>query len=195
MRSLVKDGSNGIVATLGTEQASNMMDSIAGILLKAGPGMTMFTAPYTMLVYFSIQIMLGLLAALTTAILAYGAVGSAVVGLLRPVFIPFLVVKQLDFLFWGWFKAFLSFAFYKVVAAAVMTVISNIYMNYYANLVDFGNPTSLLQNLPILLVLIVANLFIITKIPAMVASIFSGHTGGHDGGMGIVTSLALRAGL
>ena len=195
LRSLIKDGSNGIVATLGTDQASNMMDSIAGILLKAGPGMTMFTAPYTMLVYFSIQIMLGLLAALTTAILAYGAVGSAVVGLLGPVFIPFLVVKQLDFLFWGWFKAFLSFAFYKVVAAAVMTVISNIYMNYYANLVDFGNPTSLLQNFPILLVLIVANLFIITKIPAMVASIFSGHTGGHDGGMGIVTSLALRAGL
>jgi hypothetical protein len=192
LRSLIKDGSNGIVQTLGTDQASNMMDSIAGILAKGGPGMAMFTAPYTLIVYVLVQLLLGLLAALSTAVLAYGAVGAAVVGLLGPVFIPFLVVKQLDWLFWGWFKAFLSFSFYKVVAAATMTVISNIYMNYYANLVDFQNPVSLIQNFPILLILILVNLFIITKIPAMVASIFSGHTGGHDAGMGIATALALK---
>ena len=192
LRSLVKDGSNGIVQTLGTDQASNMMDSIAGILAKGGPGMAMFTAPYTLIVYVLVQLLLGLLAALSTAVLAYGAVGAATVGLLGPVFIPFLVIRQLDWLFWGWFKAFLSFSFYKVIAAATMTVVSNIYMNYYANLVDFQNPVSLIQNFPILLILILVNLFIITKIPAMVASIFSGHTGGHDAGMGIATTLALK---
>jgi hypothetical protein len=195
LRSLIRDGSNGIVSTLGTDQASNMMDSIAGILARGGPGMAIFTAPYTLIVYVTVQLLLGLLAALSTAVLAYGAVGSAVVGLLGPIFIPFLVVKQLEFLFWGWFKAFLSFAFYKVVAAAVMTVLSNIYMNYYANLVNFQNPVSLIQNFPILLILILVNIFILTKIPAMVVSIFSGHTGGHDAGMGIATGLALRRGL
>ena len=192
LRSLIKDGSNGIVQILGTDQASNMMDSIAGILAKGGPGMAIFTAPYTLIVYVLVQLLLGLLAALTTAVLAYGAIGANVVGLLGPVFIPFLVLKQLDWLFWGWFKAFLSFSFYKVVAAATMTVVSNIYMSYYANLVDFQSPVSLIQNFPILLILILVNLFIITKIPAMVASIFSGHTGGHDAGIGLATALAFK---
>ena len=36
------------------------------------------------------------------------------------------------------------------------------------------------------------NLFILLKIPAMTASIFSGHTGGHDAGMG-VAMMAIRA--
>ena len=192
LRSFIRDGSNGIVATLGKDQASNMLDSISGILGRGGPGMAMFTAPYALFVYCIVQFLLGLLSALTTAILAYGAVGSAVVGLLGPIFIPFLVVKQLDFLFWGWFKAFLSFAFYKVVAAAVMTVLSHIYMSYWANMVNPKHPLTIIQNYPLLLVLVLANLFIISKIPAMTASIFSGNTAGHDAGMGIATALALK---
>jgi type IV secretory pathway VirB6-like protein len=117
------------------------------------------------------------------------------VGVLGPIFIPFLVVKQLDFLFWGWFKAFLSFAFYKVVAAATMSILANIYMTYYTNIIDFTHPLDVAKNFPLLILLVLVNLFILLKIPAMTASIFSGHTGGHDAGTGIATGLALRRGL
>ena len=192
LRSLIKDGSNSIVSTIGADTANNMLDSIDKILMQGGPGMTVLVAPYAVIVYVIVQFLLAVLSALTSAILAYGAVGSAVVGILGPIFIPFLVIKQLDFLFWGWFKAFLSFAFYKVVAAAVLSVMSNIFMNYYTNLIDFTHPLDLAKHFPLLVMLIFVNLFIITKIPAMVATIFSGHTGGHDAGMGIATALALK---
>jgi hypothetical protein len=194
LRSFIRDGSNGIVSTIGLDTSNNMLDSIDQILMQSGPGMTIFTAPYTMIVYVLVQVMLALLSAVAMAVLAYGAVGSAIVGLLGPVFIPFLVFDKLDFLFWGWFKAFLSFSFYKVVAAATMSVLSHIFMNYYANAIDFNNPGQMIKNFPLLLMLIVVNIFIITKIPAMVASIFSGSAGGHDAGMGILTGFALSAG-
>jgi hypothetical protein len=192
LRSLIKDGTNGIVGTIGSDTTNNMLTSIDGILSKGGPGMTILTAHYALIVYVFMQVMLALLSALISAVLAYGAVGSAIVGLLGPIFIPFLVVKPLDFLFWGWLKAFLSFAFYKVVAAATMSVLANIYMTYYTNLIDFTHPIDLAKNFPLLLLLVLVNIFILAKIPAMTASIFSGHTGGHDAGTGIATALALK---
>jgi hypothetical protein len=195
LRSLIKDGTNGIVATIGSDTTNNMLTSIDNILSKGGAGMTVFTAPYALVVYVFVQVMLALLSALISAVLAYGAVGSAIVGVLGPIFIPFLVVKQLDFLFWGWFKAFLSFAFYKVVAAATMSILANIYMTYYTNIIDFTHPLDVAKNFPLLILLVLVNLFILLKIPAMTASIFSGHTGGHDAGTGIATGLALRRGL
>jgi hypothetical protein len=36
------------------------------------------------------------------------------------------------------------------------------------------------------------NIFLILKIPAITATIFSGHAGGHDAGTGVATSLAVR---
>ena len=76
-----------------------------------------------------------------------------------------------------------------------MSVLSNIYMTYYSNMIDFAQPDNLVKNFPLLILLILVNVFILTKIPAMVSSIFSGHTGGHDAGVGIATGLALRGGL
>ena len=101
LRSLIKDGTNGIVSTIGADTSTNMLNSIDGILSKGGPGMTIFTAPYALIVYVVVQVMLALLSALIAAVLAYGAVGSAIVGLLGPIFIPFLVVKQTRFSFLG----------------------------------------------------------------------------------------------
>ena len=45
-------------------------------------------------------------------------------------FIPFFIVPQLDWLFWGWFKCFLQYSFYQVVAAAVIYIIGNILTSF-----------------------------------------------------------------
>jgi hypothetical protein len=45
-----------------------------------------------------------------------------------------------SFSFWGWFKAYLSFAFYKVVAAATMSVLGHLFITYYANLDGLHQP-------------------------------------------------------
>ena len=63
-------------------------------------------------------------------IIAYGAIGATVVGILGPVFIPWMVFDKTEFLFWGWLKAFLGFEFYKVVAAATMSVMSHLLISY-----------------------------------------------------------------
>jgi len=60
--------------------------------------------------------------------------------------------------------------------------------------VDFTNPIKMLQNFPFIILLTVVNIFILIKIPAMTASIFSGSSSGHDAGMGAVTG-AITAGL
>ena len=63
-------------------------------------------------------------------IIAYGAIGATVIGLLGPVFIPWMVFDKTDFLFWGWLKAFLGFEFYKVVAAATLSIVSHLLISY-----------------------------------------------------------------
>ena len=51
----------------------------------------------------------------------------------------------------------------------------------------------MVKQLPVLILLVLVNGFILLKIPAMTATIFSGHTGGHDAGTGVITGLATTA--
>ena len=46
--------------------------------------------------------------------------------LLGPIFVPFMVVPQLSFLFWGWFKTMLVYSLYAAVAAAVFRVTTEV---------------------------------------------------------------------
>ncbi len=73
--------------------------------------MSTVTNPYNAIIYALIQVLIAGLSALISVIIAYGAVASSIVGLLGPIFIPFLVFDKLDFLFWGWLRAFLGFSF------------------------------------------------------------------------------------
>ncbi len=192
LQGFVRGGTNNLVQIIGTDTTTNMLGSIKASLSQSGPGIVMMTAPYLILAYFCTQLLLAILSALISVIIAYGAVGATIVGILGPVFIPFMVFEKTDFLFWGWLKAYLSFSFYKVVAAATMSILGQLYTRYYANLVDFTHPINLMKNFPLLIILVMVNVFMLLKIPAMTATIFSGHSGGHDAGTGIAASLVTR---
>ena len=88
------------------------------------------------------------LSALISVIIAYGAIASTIVGMLGPIFIPFLVFDKLDFLFWGWLRAFLGFSFYKVVAAATLSILSQLLAHYYAIMSGFVDPGQMVKQLP-----------------------------------------------
>jgi type IV secretory pathway VirB6-like protein len=144
-------------------------------------------------VYFVVQFLLAMLAAIISAILAYGAIAATIIGLLGPIFIPFLVVDKLDWLFWGWLKAYLGFSFYRVVAAATMNVLSHVLTNYYIQLgQSVSDPSLMVQTLPLLVLLVLVNVYILFKIPTMTHSLFTGGTGGHGGGLGLAM-MAIRA--
>lgn len=191
-RSFIKDGTNELVKDIGFDTNNNIEDAVSAVLAKQGPAITILTSPYWALLLATLQMTLSGLSAACTVILAYGAIGSAVVGILGPVLIPWLLIPKLDFLFWGWFKAYLAFSFYKVVTAAVLGVISTVFTHFIVGRLDFTQPDMVTQNFSIILTLLFVCLFIIVKIPAMVATIFSGSTGGHDGGTGLVTGLFRR---
>ena len=194
LKSFISDGTTDLANLIGHDATASMLQSIDASLQKSGPGMAMFTAPYMIVAYLINQISLAVLAALISVIIAYGEIAAAIIGLLGPIFIPFLVIEKLEFLFWGWLKAFLSFSFYKVIAAATMSILGHLFMAYSTNLIDFTNPIKMLQNFPFIILLVVVNIFMIIKIPAITASIFSGSSSGHDAGMGAITG-AITAGL
>jgi type IV secretory pathway VirB6-like protein len=99
-----------------------------------------------------------------------------------------MVFDKTEFLFWGWLRAFLGFEFYKVVAAATMSVMSHLLISYLTSgAMNIDSPRSLVVVMPGLLMLCFVAGFVLLKIPAMTATLFSGHTGGHDAGMSIAT--------
>lgn len=185
--------------TVGATSVANIIgqDSISQILkaindLQGQVGSDILKAimnTYYAIVIVVIQVLLASFSALIAGIVAYGVLGAAVAGLLGPLFIPFLLVDKLNFLFWGWLRAFLGFSFYKVVAAAVVAILGHLYLLFYTVLTPL-EPKTVVQKLPLLILLIVLNLYLLSKIPAITSSIFSGHAG-SDGGLELI-AIALR---
>jgi hypothetical protein len=194
IKGFIDGGTTNLVNLIGSDGSTTMLSEIHAASSKTGPSMlTSIMSPYYSIVYFVVQFLLAVLAAIVSAILAYGAIAATIVGLLGPIFIPFLVFDKLDWLFWGWLKAYLGFSFYKVVAAATMSVLSQVLTNYYVSLgQSVSDPATIVQSLPLLILLVLVNIYILFKIPAMTQSLFGGHTGGHDAGVG-VAMMAIRA--
>ncbi len=146
-----------------------------------------------------IVILIGLLEFVTFAVIGFGYIAVTVLGIVGPIFIPFFLVPKLDFLFWGWLKSFMQYAFYPVVANAVLLVVAEILLHFLNILPGFADSWSTLGQawgtLPFLIILIPAGIFGILKIPSLVNHLFSGSSG--EGGAGMVAAAlsAIRGGL
>lgn len=195
LKGFVSGGTSSLVDYIGSDSTQEVQTTIHDALSKVGTLSPSFTEPYTLLCTYTVQIILSILTALIGVIIAYGAIGAAVIGLLGPVFIPWMVFDKTDFLFWGWLKAFIGFEFYKVVAAATMSVMSHLLISYLTSgAMNVGDPKALITLMPGLLILCIVAGFVLLKIPTMTATLFSGHTGGHGMGMGgLLTAAIIRA--
>src|SRR5215831_3289079 len=78
------------------------------------------------IIYAVIIILLAAAQALAIVVIAFGFIATAVCVLVGPVFVPFFIVPKMEWLFWGWFRCFAQYAFYQVIAAAVVFVIANL---------------------------------------------------------------------
>ena len=195
LKGFVSGGTSSLVDYIGSDSTQEVQTTIHDALSKVGTLSPSFTEPYTLLCTYTVQIILSILTALIGVIIAYGAIGAAVIGLLGPVFIPWMVFDKTDFLFWGWLKAFIGFEFYKVVAAATMSVMSHLLISYLTSgAMNVGDPKALITLMPGLLILCIVAGFVLLKIPTMTATLFSGHTGGHGMSMGgLLTAAIIRA--
>jgi hypothetical protein len=195
LKGFIGGGTSTLVDYIGNDSSQEVQNTIRAAVSKIGSLSPAFTEPYTLICIYTVQVVLSILSGLILVILAYGAIGATIIGLLGPVFIPWMVFDKTDFLFWGWLKAFLGFEFYKVVAAATMSVMSHLLINYLTSgAMNLDAPQRLIIVMPGLLMLCFVAGFVLFKIPTMTASLFSGHVGGHSTGLsGMVTALVARA--
>jgi hypothetical protein len=135
------------------------------------------------ILYTVVIILLAAAQAVAIVVIAYGFIATAVCVLLGPVFIPFFIVPKLEWLFWGWFRCFLQYAFYQVIAAAVVFVIGNLIMGILG-LQPAGaiSTVELIEEFPVLFITFLASIYALLKIPALTNHIFSGTAGGSSAG-------------
>jgi hypothetical protein len=194
LKGFISGGTSSLVDYIGNDSTQEVQNTIHTAVGKIGSLSPSFTEPYTLLCSYTVQIVLTILTGLIAVIIAYGAIGATVVGILGPVFIPWMVFDKTDFLFWGWLKAFLGFEFYKVVAAATLSIVSHLLISYLTSgAMNIASPQSLITLMPALLMLCFIAGFVLFKIPTMTATLFSGHVGGHSSGLsGLVTAAVAR---
>jgi hypothetical protein len=130
------------------------------------------------IVYFLVLILAIIVAeAAIFFVISFGYIALSIAVLIGPIFIPFFIVPKLEWLFWGWFKAFLQYAFYPVVANAYLFVFGNLLIHLVdAHPPPYDGPALLLLFAP-LLFLLIAFTYGIVRIPSLVNSIFSGSSG------------------
>jgi len=133
------------------------------------------------IVYAVIIILLAAAQAVAIVVIAYGFIATAVCVLVGPIFLPFFIVPQFEWLFWGWFKCLLQYAFYQVIAAAVVFVIGNLILGVL-QLQPPGavSTVQLIGWFPVLLITFLASIYALLKVPALTNHIFSGTSGGSS---------------
>ena len=132
-------------------------------------------------IYVVVVIILAAAQAIAIVVIAFGFIATAVCVLVGPIFIPFFIVPKLEWLFWGWLKCFIQYAFYQVIAAAVVFVIANLILG----VLRLGPPgtvstSQLIGWFPVLFITFLAAIYALLKIPMLTNHIFSGSSGGSS---------------
>jgi len=126
--------------------------------------------------YLIVFVLTGARAALL-AIISFGWAATGVAVLLGPIFLPFFIVPQLEWLFWGWLKAFIQYAFYQVVAQAFVFVFGTLLLHF----LDLYPPPFTVDMLTVaglqLVFLLLAFTYGLVKVPSLVNSLFTGRSG------------------
>jgi type IV secretory pathway VirB6-like protein len=139
------------------------------------------------LIYWTVLLLVALAKALSLAVIAFGLIASAVCALLGPIFVPFFIVPKLDFLFWGWFKAFVQYSFLPVVAIAFLMIFEQFVYRYVTTLppaitaAEYG--VYGLQAVAVIATFCVG----IVLVPSLTNSIFTGI-----GGQSVISARFLR---
>jgi len=132
-------------------------------------------------IYTVVVILLAAAQAVAFVVIAFGFIATAVCVLVGPLFIPFFVVPKMEWIFWGWFRCFIQYAFYQVIASAVIFIIGNLIIGSL-ELPPAGtlSTVQLMAWFPVLFVVFLASIYALLKIPMLTSHIFSGTSGGSS---------------
>lgn len=110
-------------------------------------------------------------------VIAFGWVATGVGVLVGPLFIPFVILPTMEWMFWGWFRALLQYAFYQVFAQAFVFVFGT----FLLNILDTFPPPYTVDRLLVggfhVMSLMLVFTYGLLKVPSMTNSFFAGRSG------------------
>jgi hypothetical protein len=178
--SLITDQGADLAAQIEAKSTEDIAKKIAEVYeaMESPTGPSIFDA-MQLVRYYGIVIVLSFAQAAILGVISFGFVAAAVCVLVGPVFIPFFLVPHMEWMFWGWFKTLVQYAFYPVVGNAFVYVYGQLMLNFF----EVHKPpydASMIAGL-FLQVMLMAIAFVwgVLKVPTLVSSIFSGRSGDH----------------
>ena len=179
---LITDEAQFLANRINQAELQTIVDRIGDFEARIdSPGVSDFLG---IIIYAVVIILLAAAQATSIVVIAYGFVATAVCVLVGPIFIPFFIVPKLEWLFWGWLRCFLQYAFYEVIAAAVVYIIGNLILGVLQL-----QPTGTISTLqligwfPVLFITFISSIYVLLKVPALTNHIFSGTAGGSSAGI------------
>ena len=176
-----------------TDQVRNL--NIAG-LLWSGSG---YYLKFIVGTFVSSVLVLLLVAlfAITYAQVIWVHVAVAIVILVGPLMIPWLLFEPLAFLFWGWFRALVVYSLYGVAAAVILRVFVSVSLTFLSTLMSAGFNVSDLQQLGLWLLLLapllIAGILAAFKVGEIASLLVSG-VGSAGAGLLGTTAIVVGAG-
>ena len=129
------------------------------------------------LLYWTMLIFIGLAQFALLFVISFSMIASAVCSLVGPLFVPFFIVPSLEWIFWGWLKAFIQYSFMLVIANAFIFVFEKFLSQYIQTLPPgMGFEDQLLYSVHAVMILITFTVGVLL-VPSLTGSIFSGKSG------------------
>lgn len=118
-------------------------------------------------------------AAFLVIMFAYG--GFALGTLLAPIFIPLGLLQTTSSWFSGWLRFTVKFCLMRVVASAVLLIVSQVVYFAFSNIPWYLYIIDLENVLPFLAAVLIACLYFVFKIPALTSELFGGGSDAVSG--------------
>ena len=181
-----------IAANMQTQAAQG---NVIGIL--TGGVHAFITAVAGSIILALLILMLIVLFAVTYAQVIWAQIALAILIILGPIFIPFLVFEPLAFLFWGWFKGMLTYSLYAVIAGCVLRVFSAVGIAYITTLGGANLDTQSMTQVGLwtlaVIPLFIAGLLSSLKCGELAAMLVTGGGAAGSGLMGMATTAGMAA--
>ena len=171
-------------------QTQAKQGSVIGVLRGGIHGMITSMAGSVILAFMFLMLLV--MSAVTYAQVIWAHVALAVLTILGPIFIPFLVFEPLAFLFWGWFRAMITYSLYAVIAGAVLRVFSVVGIAYVTSLrnteLDMQSLTEMGLWLLALVPLFIAGVLASLKVGELASMLVTSGGAAGSGLMGMATA-------
>jgi len=177
---LITDQGADLAAQIETQRADDVATMVASVYetTEAPSGSSIFE-PMQVIRYYLLVIALTLAEAAVLGVISYGFIAVGVCVLVGPIFIPFFIVPHMEWMFWGWLKALMQYAFYPVIGNAFVYVYAQVMLNFFQVHPKPWDAAMLAGLFFQILMLSIAFVWGVLRVPALTASLFSGQSGDH----------------